>query len=143
MKDYGSLIAYLQKVKIAAISSSQELSYIGKQLIPKCWWSFGSRTWVTDAKVLSWLSTPTELSVHLKFPRFKFSNNNTLHKKLEIKGENVQKLLSYKKICISIKIITVRWKLDQLIMRHSTSCYGMRMNVNGKLSSAHKITMVK
>lgn len=52
--------------------------------IPKCWCSFGSITWVTEAKVVSCVSTPTELSVHLKFPRFKISNKKN-HKKLKIK----------------------------------------------------------
>ena len=31
--------------------------------IPKCWWSFGSITWVIAAKLLSCASTPTELEL--------------------------------------------------------------------------------
>ena len=45
-------------------------------MVPKCWWSLGSITWVIDARLLSCASTPTEFPVALKF--FLFKNAQTL-----------------------------------------------------------------
>jgi len=43
--------------------------------LPRWSCSFGSRTWIIDARCWSWLATPTDWSVHLKFPRFKFQTS--------------------------------------------------------------------
>ena len=77
------------------------MSKLNLKAIPKCWWSFGSITWVIAAKLLSCVSTPTELSVHLKFPRYKFLNKNTYHKKLELNIERKKKGLIKKKKIVS------------------------------------------
>lgn len=62
--------------------------------LPRCWWSFGSKTCVMDARLWSWFSTPTDLSVHLKFPRFKISNAKVIKRHVKrISKRTINKLL--------------------------------------------------